>query len=153
MTNHQLNVRGIVGTSDVVPTQSITVFRRDEQIGKPINDSIFLAGDGQGRAIEIGSINIVGYTNGSGPDVEIYTHNVTLPSVCTTTAPGPTIPSLVFEAVAPTGASPVDLGPYTFPLPLVVQPHTNQRTCIYAYVSGVSDVATISMTGAYAVSQ
>lgn len=150
VSEHQLNVRGVVGMSNVVPISNLTIYRANVQIGKPVDGTLFLTSDGQGRAIEIGSMNVSGYTLNGDFEVFLFTRNVALPGACTTNAPnpGPGGNGVLFEGLNPDGASTHNMS-WTFPIPLVVEPHTGQRTCLYAWISGYSDADQISIVGAW----
>ena len=152
VTNHQLNVRGAVGEAGVVPTEPLTIYRADVQIGKPLGGILFLQSDAQGRDIEIGSMNVTGYTLDGDFEIFLFTHDVSLPGVCTTNPPpvGPGDPGVVFEGLNPGGGGTHQLS-WTFPIPLVIEPRANQRTCLYAELDGYDDVEQISMFGAWAL--
>lgn len=152
VTNHQLNVRGALGDAGVVPTEPLTIYRVNAQVGKPLDGPVFLQSDAQGRDIEIGSINITGYTLNGSFEVFLYTHNVSLSGACASNPPlvGGGSPGVVFEGLNPGGGSAHQVS-WTFPIPLVIEPHANQRTCLYAQLDGYSDVEQISMVGAWAL--
>ena len=152
VTHNQLNVRGVVGTSSVVPIGNLTIYRSNFQLGKPVDGPFFLAGDSQGRAIEIGSMNISGATLDGIFEVFVFTRYVALSTACVSNppSPGPGGDGVVFEAENPDGGSAHDLY-WTFPIPLVIQPHAGQRTCLYAWITGYDDLDQISVVGAWAL--
>ena len=151
VTNNQLNVRGAVGQAGVVPTDPLTIYRANVQIGKPLGGPLFLQSDGQGRYIEIGSLNLTGYTLNGELEIFLFTHDVTAGTACSSNPPGPGPggDGVVFEGLPPGGGSTHQLS-WTFPIPLVIQPESGKRTCLYAWITGYSDVEEVSISGAWA---
>lgn len=150
VTNHQLNVRGAVGMTDIVPTKAVTIYRANSQLGKPLNGPVFLQSDNQGRALEIGSINLTGYTLNGDLEIFLYTHDVPITGACLSNPPpvGGGSPGVFFEGLNPGGGSAHQVS-WTFPIPMVVEPRANMRTCLYAQIDGYSDVEQITLVGAW----
>lgn len=150
VTNHQLNVRGTVGMASIVPTKNVTIYRVNSQLGKPLNGPVFLQGDNTGLALEIGSINLTGYTLNGDLELFLFTRDVTLPGACVSnpTVVGPGSPGVFFEGLNPGGGSAHQVS-WTFPIPMVVEPQANKRTCLYAEIYGYSDTEQITLVGAW----
>jgi hypothetical protein len=148
VTNNQLNVRGVVGTANVVPTGNL-LLNKGVDIGydKQINQAVPLSADVSQDVFAIGQINIDGYTP-NDPKVQIFVRYIPTGAACSTN-PSPTSlgdPGYVWgaEAQRPDDSA----SAWTFPIPLVVQPRTGSRRCLYAWVSGYTSIMNISLVGA-----
>jgi hypothetical protein len=137
----QLQVRGEVGTSDIVPTSSWSNDTRFDNQGHPINTTRFIWSAPAGQGLAVGELSV----RGSNPDWPVVTLEYTYVAAgdaCVSNFAG--LHRWVGEAPLQSSRT-MD---FTFPVPFTVEPHANQRACLYAAVTGYNDFAAVSVVGA-----
>jgi hypothetical protein len=138
----QLEVRGPVSNSDVVPTSSWSSLVRIEDQGHPIQAIRLLQSAPAGQGLTVGEVSVRGI-HPDHPVIALETRYVANGSACISNiVGGPYLwiggtPSPSDQAVT-----------YSFPIPLTVEPDAGRRACLYVNVGGFNDFADVSVVGA-----
>jgi hypothetical protein len=140
----QLNVRGIVSSSDIVPTGSWSDYHLFSAQDAEIVATHLVAQAPSGKSLTVGELSAQG-DSGTGPDVDLEARYVANTAAC------PSVPGLASAFLwRGAGQRPSDTAMnFSFPIPLTVAaPKVDLRVCLFVRVSGFRNHATVSVVGA-----